>query len=63
MVVVTAYMPDKERQDAEAHNAGVQAIRDEALRVVKAMPRWTPGRQNGKVVRCYFVIPVTYRLQ
>ena len=63
MVVVTAYMPDKERQDAEAHNAGLQAIRDEALRVVKAMPRWTPGRQNGKVVRCYFVIPVTYRLQ
>ena len=63
MVVVTAYMPDKERQDAEAHNVGVQAIRNEALRVVKAMPRWTPGRQNGKVVRCYFVIPVTYRLQ
>ena len=63
MVVVTAYMPDKERQDAEAHNAGVQAIRDEALRVVKSMPKWTPGRQNGKVVRCYFVIPVTYRLQ
>jgi hypothetical protein len=63
MVVVTAYMPDKERQDAEAHNAGVQAMRDEAIRVVKAMPKWTPAKQNGKVVRCNFVIPVTYRLQ
>ena len=63
MVVVTAMMPDKERQDAEAHNAGVQAMRDEAIRVVNAMPKWTPGRQNGKVVRCNFVIPVTYRLQ
>ena len=63
MVVVTAMMPDKERQDAEAHNAGVQALRDEAIRVVNAMPKWTPGRQNGKVVRCNFVIPVTYRLQ
>ncbi len=63
MVVVTAMMPDKERQDAEGHNAGVQAMRDEAIRVVKAMPRWTPGKQNGKVIRCNYVIPVTYRLQ
>ena len=62
MVVVTAMMPDKERQDAEAHNAGVQALRDEAIRVVNAMPRWTPGRQNGQTVRCHYVIPVTYRL-
>ena len=62
-VVVTAMMPEKERQDAESHNAGVQALRDEALRVVNAMPRWSPGKQNGNVVRCNFVIPVTYRLQ
>ena len=63
MVVVTAMMPDKERQDAEAHNAGVQAMRDEAIRVINAMPRWTPGKQKGKAVRCHYVIPVTYRLQ
>ena len=62
-VVVTAMMPEKERQDAEGHNAGVQAMRDEAIRVVNAMPRWSPGKQNGNVVRCNFVIPVTYRLQ
>ena len=43
-VVVTAMMPEKERQDAEGHNAGVQAMRDEALRVVNAMPKWTPGK-------------------
>ena len=62
-VVVTAMMPEKERQDAEGHNAGVQAMRDEAVRVVNAMPRWSPGKQNGNPVRCRFVIPVTYRLQ
>ena len=62
MVVVTAMMPEKERQDAEGHNAGVQAMRDEALRVIKAMPKWTPGKQKGKAVRCHFVIPVTFRL-
>ena len=45
------------------YDAGLQALRDEAIRVVQAMPKWTPGKQNGKVVRCYYVIPVTYRLQ
>ena len=61
-IEVTSYKTDKERQDAEDHNAGVQALRDEAIRVVKAMPKWTPGKQSGKVVRCRYSIPVTYRL-
>lgn len=34
----------------------------EALRVVKAMPKWTPGKQNGKPVRVKFNIPVSFRL-
>ena len=55
-------MPDEQRQDAEAHNRAVQALRDEAIRVVNAMPKWIPGTQRGKVVRTKFVIPITYRL-
>ena len=62
MVVVNAAMTDKQRTDAEAHNAGVQALRDEAIRVINAMPRWTPGKQKGKAVRSKFVLPITYRL-
>jgi hypothetical protein len=62
MVVVNAQMTDKQRKDAETHNAGVRLLREEAIRVVKAMPKWTPGKQKGKVVRCKFLIPVTYRL-
>ena len=34
----------------------------EALRVVNAMPNWTPGKQRGKEVRAYFTLPVTFRL-
>ena len=34
----------------------------EALRIVKLMPKWTPGKQRGKAVRVYFTIPVTFRL-
>lgn len=35
----------------------------EALRVVNSMPRWTPGRQNGKPVRVNYIIPVTFKLE
>ena len=35
----------------------------EAIRVVKAMPKWTPGKQKGKPVRVKFNIPVTFKLQ
>ena len=35
----------------------------EALRIVNAMPNWTPGKQRGEPVRTYFTIPVIFRLQ
>lgn len=35
----------------------------EAMRVVKSMPRWTPGKQNGSAVRVKYQVPVAFRLQ
>ena len=35
----------------------------EAVRVVKSMPRWIPGKQNGSAVRVKYTVPVTFRLQ
>lgn len=35
----------------------------EAIRVVKKMPRWQPGKNNGVAVRSYFNLPVVFRLQ
>ena len=34
----------------------------EAIRVVKSMPKWTPGKQNGKPVRVRFNVPVMFKL-
>jgi protein TonB len=36
---------------------------EEALRVVKMMPPWHPGKQNGKAVRVLFTMPVIFKLQ
>jgi protein TonB len=33
----------------------------EAVRGVMAMPKWKPGKNNGKAVRCYYQVPVTFR--
>ena len=35
----------------------------EAARVVKSMPKWQPGKQNGSAVRVKYTVPVQFRLQ
>lgn len=35
----------------------------EAIRVVKSMPKWTPGKQRGKAVRVQFNLPVNFNLR
>lgn len=50
--------------------SNVQALRkigggcdEEAIRVVKSMPKWKPGSQRGRNVRCSFTIPIKFTLQ
>ena len=38
------------------------ALDKEAIRVVKAMPEWNPGRNNGRLVNVSYLLPVTFRL-
>lgn len=65
--VVGYGMTEQEQKDADAQaeglRSGKQALIDEAVRMVKSMPKWSPGKQNGEAVRCRYSIPVTYRLQ
>ena len=37
-------------------------LTEEAIRVVKLMPKWKPGKQDGKEVRVQFNLPITFRL-
>ena len=36
---------------------------EEAVRVIKTMPKWKPGKQRGKAVRVTYTIPVVFKLQ
>ena len=43
---------------------GVDPLLDaEAIRVVRSMPRWTPGKKDDKAVRCHFILPVVFCLK
>ena len=39
------------------------SIDAEAIRVVKSMPKWTPGEQDGEKVRVKFTMPIAFKLQ
>lgn len=39
------------------------ALDKEAVRVVKSIPKWKPGKQQGKAVRTRYVIPIVFSLQ
>ena len=36
---------------------------EEAVRVVKSMPKWKPGKEKGKAVRVSYMLPITFKLQ
>lgn len=39
------------------------SLDNEALRVVRNMPKWKPGKLNGSPVRVSFTLPITFKLQ
>lgn len=56
--------------EKDGHVGNIKILRDigggcgaEAVRVVKAMPKWKPGKQRGKPVRSQFNLPVSFELQ
>ena len=44
-------------------NPSKQDLNEEALRVVKAMPKWNPGKMDGKPVKVYFNLPIIYKFK
>ncbi len=39
-----------------------KSLDNEAMRVIKAMPKWSPGKQRGKPVRVKYTLPVMFKL-
>ena len=55
-------------KDGSVSNVNVQrgiggGCDEEAVRVISAMPKWKPGKQDGNPVRVSYMMPITYKLQ
>ena len=62
-VIVTFVVDKKGRVVNPMVERSVHPLLDaEALRVVKRMPKWTPGRMNGESVNVKFRLPITFKL-
>ena len=63
--VTVQFVVEKDGSISDVHVLrGVDPSLDkEAVRVVKSMPRWTPGKQNGITVRVNYRVAVLFRLQ
>ena len=67
-IMVTAFKNEKGEElstdEVMALRAAAEkALKDEAVRVVSAMPKWNPGTQGGKAVNVSFTLPIMFRLQ
>ena len=63
--VIVQFIIDEEGRVANPHvvRGIAPSIDAEALRVVQEMPKWRPGRQQGKVVRVKYTIPISFVLE
>lgn len=49
--------------DIEVVRSVDPSLDKEAIRVIKSMPKWSPGKQRGKPVRVKYTLPVNFKLQ
>ncbi len=62
VVLQFVVQPDGSISDVTVKRPVGGGCTEEAVRVVKSMPRWSPGKQNGNAVPVYFVLPFTFTL-
>jgi protein TonB len=44
-------------------SGGDPLLDEEALRVVRSLPTWTPGKNNGNPVSVWYIVPIVFKLQ
>ena len=62
--VIATFVVEKDGSISDAHvvKPVSTSLDAEALRVLNAMPAWTPGKQGGQAVRVKYTVPISFRL-
>ena len=63
---IVGFVVRKDGNVSDVHitkSAGHAVLDEEAIRVVKAMPAWKPGKQKGEPVNVKYSVPITFKLK
>ncbi|WP_317169453.1 energy transducer TonB [Mucilaginibacter humi] len=62
--VICSFVVEKDGSltDIKAVRSPSQTMADEAIRVLKKSPKWTPGIQNNRPVRVNYTVPIAFQL-
>lgn len=55
--------PDGSISDVKVQKGIGSGCDEEAARVIKGLPKWTPGKQNGRAVSVSYAVPVTFAIR
>ncbi|GAA2994074.1 energy transducer TonB [Prevotella corporis] len=63
MVIVFTVNEDGSLSDITVMKNLTPPLDEEAIRIVKSMPKWKPAKLNGKAVKSKYTIPVNFRIE
>lgn len=52
---------DGSTEDFKVVKSAGESLDNEAIRVLKSAPKWIPGTHQGKLVRCTFIVPISFK--
>ena len=63
VIVTFVVETDGSISNVEVAKHAFPSLDNEAVRVIQAMPNWTPGKQGGEVVRVKYTVPIVFNLK
>ena len=63
--VLCSFIIDKDGSITDisiVRSSGYDSLDNEAIRMLNAMPKWIPGKQDGKTVRVRYLLPVNFKI-
>ena len=63
VIVMFVVETDGSVSDVKVAKKVFPSLDAEAIRMVQAMPKWTPGKDKGKVVRVHYALPISFQLK
>jgi periplasmic protein TonB len=62
VIITFVVRKDGSLDDIKVINKTAKEFADEAIRIIKLMPKWTPGKEKGELVNVKFIVPIKFQV-